>query len=117
LEWLDRVVSNHVSHGTPYYRHLFLYYYIGDEEKPNVDVLCALAARSLSIIFFQTNRTFVVLKQNIVLDAIALRLHEILCPTDLRHEVVSSHDFRFRGASSIELLLSGAHDGKSMSQR
>jgi hypothetical protein len=59
----------------------------------------------------------VVPKQNIVLDAIALRPHEVPCLTDRRHEVVSSHDFRFCGASSVELLLSGAHDGKYTSQR
>jgi hypothetical protein len=68
-------------------------------------VLYALAAQSLSILF-RNNRTFVVLEQNIVLDAIALRLHEIPRPTDRRHEVVSYHDLCFHRASNVEFLLS-----------
>jgi hypothetical protein len=116
LEWLGRLVSDHVSRGKPNYRHFFLTYSISDEEIPNVDVLRALAAGSFSILF-QKNRTFGVLKQNVVLDVIALRLNEIPRPTDSWHEFISSHNLLFRRASSVELLLGGAHDGKSTSQR
>jgi hypothetical protein len=71
---------------------------IGNKEVPNIDVLCTLAAQSLSILF-QKNHTLVVLEQNIVLDLVSLGFHEVSSPTDHRHEVISTHDFRFRRAS------------------
>jgi hypothetical protein len=36
---------------------------------------------------------------------VSLGFHEVLSPTDRRHEVVGNYDFQFRRASSIELLL------------
>jgi hypothetical protein len=77
-------------------------------------VLCALAARSLSILL-QKNRTLVILEQNIVLDTVALRLHEVPSPTDRQHEVVSAHDLGLCRALSIELMLGGAYNMKFLS--
>jgi hypothetical protein len=54
-------------------------------------VLCALAARSLTSLL-QKNGTLVILEQNVVLDTVALHLHVVTSPTDLRHEVVSAHN-------------------------
>jgi hypothetical protein len=87
---------------------------IGNEKKPNVDMLCALDAQSLSILL-QKNRTLVVLEQNVVLYSVALSLHEIPSPTNGRHEVVSVHDLGLCRTPSIELLLCGNDDWKPTS--
>jgi hypothetical protein len=73
----------------------------------DVDVLCALAALSLYFIL-QKNRTLAVLEQNIVLDTVALRLHEVTSPTYRWHEVVSAHNISLCRASSIESMLGGS---------
>jgi hypothetical protein len=35
---------------------------------------------------------------------VSLGFHEVSSPTDCRHEVVSTHNFRFRRALGIEFL-------------
>jgi hypothetical protein len=78
-------------------------------------MLRALDARSLTSLI-QKNGTLVVLEQNVVLDTVALRLHEITSPAYGRHEVVSAHNLGLCRASSIEILLGGTYYGKSLSQ-
>jgi hypothetical protein len=89
---------------------------IGNKKVQNIDVLCMLAAQSLSILF-QKDCALVVLEQNIVLDLVSLGFHEVSSPTDCWHEAVSTHDFQFHRASGIEFLLGQTHHGKSSSQR
>jgi hypothetical protein len=67
-------------------------------------VLHTLAAQSF-LIFFQMNCALVVLEQNIVLNLVTLGFHEVSSPTDCQYEVVSTYDFQFHRALSIELLL------------
>jgi hypothetical protein len=68
-------------------------------------------------ILLQKNGVLVVLVQNVVLDVITLRFHEVACPADHWHEVISSNDLCFHGALGVELLLGGSYDGKTASQR
>jgi hypothetical protein len=104
LEWLRRLVTNHVPRGTPDYRHFVFTNTIGNKKIPNVNVLRALTARSFSV-GLQENRTLVVLEKDVILDIVTLGLHKISGPADCRHEVVSSHNFCFCGAAGVELLL------------
>jgi hypothetical protein len=67
--------------------------------------------------FFSKKIALVVLEQIIVQNLVSLGFHEVLSPTDRRHKVVGTYDFRFRRASSIELLLSQTPNGKSPSKR
>jgi hypothetical protein len=60
-------------------------------EIPNIDVLRMLAAQSFSILF-QKNCALVVLEHNIVLNLVSLGFHEVLSPTDRRHEVIDTYD-------------------------
>jgi hypothetical protein len=67
-------------------------------------VLRAFSDLSLTILL-QKNGTLFVLEQNVVLDTLALRLHEITSPAYGRHEVVGAHNLGLRRASSIELRV------------
>jgi hypothetical protein len=116
LQGFGHEVSDHVSSQTPDQRYITLVDASGNKEIPNINVLCMLAAQSFSILL-QKNCALVVLEQNIVLNLVSLGFHEVSSPTDRWHEVVGTYDFRFRSASSIELLLGQTHNGKSSSQR
>ena len=64
----------------------------------------ALAAQSLSILI-QKNRAPIVLKQNVVQDSLSLSLPKIPGPTDLRHEVISAHQFSLCRATGVEFCF------------
>jgi hypothetical protein len=72
---------------------------VGNEEIPNVDMLCG----SLSILL-QKNGTLFILEQNIVLEIVDLRLHEVTSPTDCRNEVVSA-EIRVLSFCLVELNM------------
>jgi hypothetical protein len=78
-------------------------------------MLRALAALSLTILI-QKNGNLVVLKQDVVLDTVALRLHEIMSSAYGPHEVISAHNLGLCRASSIELLIGETYYGKYSSQ-
>ncbi len=59
-----------------------------------------LAAWSFSILY-QENCALVVLEQTIVLNLVSFGFHKVWRPTDRGHEVVGTHDFRFRRALGI----------------
>jgi len=65
-------ISNHVARGTPLHRQFVLVDPIGDKIVSNVDVLRALAARSLAVLL-QKNSTQVVLTDNVLADNLRLR--------------------------------------------
>ena len=56
---------------------------IGDEEVPDVDVVCPLAAGGETI-GLKVHSGFVVLKQDVLLDVVSLYLNEVHGPDDLR---------------------------------
>ena len=72
-------------------------------------MLGSLAARSFAI-FLQENNTLVVLTQDIVVDLVALSLHEMPGPTNGRHEIVSSDELGLRGAPSVQLVFGRTDD-------
>ena len=83
---LGSEISDHIPCGAPIHRQLTLLDAVGNKEKANVNMLRALAARSLAILF-EKYGTVVVLVKEILLDLIALSFNKIPCPTDQRVRV------------------------------
>jgi hypothetical protein len=95
----------------------FFWIRIGDKEITDIDVFPAFAAISFTV-FLKENRALVVLKEDIILDCVALRFHKVLAyPANGPHEVVSSNYFGFSRTLGVELLLSGGYDWESTSHR
>ena len=115
LERFGHVVGDHVPGGTPLDGKFLFVDSICHEEKSNIDVLRALAARSFAILF-QKDGTLIVLVDDICCDGVALGFHEISCPADGWHAVIHRYQFTLSRTASGQLVLGGAGDGKSSSQ-
>ena len=65
---------------------------------------CSLATLSTAVVL-HSHGTLVVLVHDVVINSVTLRLHEVLRPQVLWHQVVCADQLRLCGALFIEFLL------------
>ena len=80
-------VGNHIAGWAPLHGQLLFINPIRYKEVADMDMLRALAARSLAIPF-EKDGTFIVLVDNVFSDLVALGLQEISCPADGWHTII-----------------------------
>ena len=104
LERFAVKVGPHLIGGTANDRKVAFFDLIGQKEAANVQgsrtLTCALATISL-----EENRTFVVLKQCILLNVEALVFYEELGPQNHCRRVISAYQLGIGAAPGVELLL------------
>ena len=74
------------------------------KEEPNVHMPGVAGAR-VSPIDFHTNRTLIVLEQQLLLDIISLAFQEVQQPNVIWQVLTNSYQFSLCGAFRVQLLL------------
>ena len=77
-----------------------------NEKVLGVDVFGTLRTGTFPVVLQDCGR-LVVLVHDSTVDAIVFCIEKVVCPADLRHEIVCSNKFSFSRAPSVELLLGG----------
>jgi len=116
LEQFSCIITNYVPDGTPFDGDLTLTDSVGDKEILDIDMLRALAARSLAILL-QKHGTLVILEHHIVIDLIPLAIHEVAGPAHGWHVIIHANNLGVSRGPSVEFLFGATHDGKSAAQR
>ena len=115
LERIGKVVRDHVASRTIFDFQLAILDPISNKIVPDVNVSGSLGARLFPIVLEEDGR-LIILVHNRRVNLITLTVEEVICPTDMGHQIIRGYEFSLCGAAGIELLLGGGGYNGSFSK-